>query len=119
MSESGSITSWLEKIPVEREMTDTHAVLWTAILIATVVDIILTLVGVGTGLGEGNPVVRALMGAFGVAGLYIVKFLAMVWLVAGWTLLSDRNASIFLALFAIVTILVTAHNSVLILAAFS
>jgi hypothetical protein len=119
MSWSGSVSRWMEEVPVEREMTDTHAVLWTAIIITTVADIILTLVGVGTGLGEGNPVVRALMSAFGIPGLYIVKFLAMVWLVAGWTLLSDRNASIFLALFAIVTILVTAHNSILILAAVS
>jgi len=72
-------------------------------------------VGVSSGLGEGNPVVGILMGAFGPAGLWVVKFLAMVWLVAGWAYLSDRNASIFLALFAIVTILVTAHNALLIL----
>ncbi|MFC7019533.1 hypothetical protein [Haloarcula halobia] len=34
----------------------------------------------------------------------------MVWLVAGWALLSDRNAAIFLALFAVVTLAVVGHN---------
>lgn len=96
-------------------MTQTHAVLWTTIVIATVIDILLTLTGVASGFGEGNPVVRTLMAAFGPFGLWIVKFLAMVWLVCGWALLSDRDASIFLALFAIVTIVVTAHNTMLFL----
>jgi len=48
------------------------------------------------------------------AGLWLVKFGAMCWLVAGWALLSDRNASIFLGLFAAVTTVVAADNAVLV-----
>ena len=55
------------------------------------------------------------MAAFGPAGLWLVKFAAMCWLVAGWALLSDRNAAVFLGLFAAVTLTVTAHNAVLVL----
>lgn len=99
----------------EREMTQTHAVLWTVILVATVVDILLTLTGMRVGFQEGNVVVRAMLGAFGPAGLWVVKFAAMCWLVAGWVLLSNRKASVFLALFAIVTVVVTAHNALLFL----
>jgi len=94
-----------------RRMTRTHAVLWALILTATVGDILLTLVGTGSGLQEGNAVVATLMGAFGPAGLWLVKFLAMVWLVGGWAFLSDRNAAIFLALFATVTAVVTVYNA--------
>lgn len=101
-------------VPMERDMTETHAVLWTVIVVATVGDVLLTLAGTGLGLQEGNVVVRTMMGAFGPAGLWVVKFLAMCWLVAGWSLLSDRDASIFLALFAIVTVSVTGYNAVLI-----
>ena len=100
-------------LPRQRRMTETHAVLWT-VVVATVGDVLLTMAGMGLGLREGNAVVRLMMGAFGPAGLWVVKFLAMCWLVAGWTLLSDRDASIFLALFAVVTVSVTGYNAVLI-----
>jgi hypothetical protein len=101
-------------LPRQRRMTETHAVLWTVVVVATVGDVLLTMAGMGLGLREGNAVVRMMMGAFGPAGLWVVKFLAMCWLVAGWTLLSDRDASIFLALFAVVTVSVTGYNAVLI-----
>ena len=97
----------------ERRMTSRHAVLWVLILAATVADILLTMAGLASGLQEGNAVVRAMMGAFGPAGLWLVKFGAMVWLVGGWAFLSDRNAAIFLALFATVTVVVTIYNAVL------
>lgn len=96
-----------------RQMTRTHAVLWTLILTATVADILLTMTGTAGGLQEGNAVVRTMMGAFGPAGLWLVKFAAMVWLVGGWAFLSDRNATVFLALFATVTVSVTVYNAVL------
>jgi hypothetical protein len=94
-------------------MTRTHAVLWAVILAATAADICLTLAGTGAGLREGNALVRAMLGAFGPAGLWLVKFAAMAWLVAGWALLSDRDAAVFLGLFAAVTVAVTVHNAVL------
>ena len=91
-------------------MTRAHAVLWTVIVLATVADILLTMAGLANGFREGNAVVVASLSTLGLGGLFLVKFAAMVWLVAGWTLLSDRNASIFLALFAVVTLAVVANN---------
>jgi len=98
-------------------MTRTHAVLWTVVLVATVLDILTTMVGLERGLREGNVVVRAAVEALGVPGLWLVKFGAMVWLVGGWALLSDRNAAIFLALFAVVTVATVAANVVTLLGA--
>ena len=91
-------------------MTRTHAVLWSVILIATVADVLLTTTGLANGLREGNAVVATSLSSFGLAGLLVVKFAAMLWLVAGWTLLSDRNAAMFLALFAAVTVGVVGYN---------
>ena len=99
----------------ERRMTRSHAVLWAIILLTTVADILLTMVGLARGLREGNVVVAALLSEFGLAGLWLVKFGAMVWLVAGWTLLDDRDAAIFLALFATVTAAVVVSNTLLLL----
>jgi hypothetical protein len=98
-----------------REMTTTHAVLWAVILSTTVADILLTMIGLRLGLQEGNVVVHTMLSQFGLAGLWVVKFLAMCWLVAGWALLSDRNAAIFLGLFGLVTLLVVVYNATLVL----
>lgn len=96
-------------------MTRAHAALWTLILATTAADIVLTLAGTQSGLQEGNAVVGAMLSAFGPAGLWLVKFGAMVWLVGGWAVLSDRNAAVFLALFAAVTTAVTVYNAVLLI----
>jgi hypothetical protein len=114
MGSDGATQESLLTLRRERRMTRTHAVLWALIIAATVGDILLTLVGTAGGLQEGNAVVSVMMGAFGPAGLWLVKFLAMVWLVGGWAFLSDRNSAIFLALFATVTVVVTVYNAVLI-----
>ena len=98
----------------ERRMTRTHAVLWAVILLTTVADILLTMVGLAAGLDEGNVVVATMLAELGLAGLWLVKFAAMVWLVAGWLLLSDRNAAIFLGLFAAVTGAVVVSNALLV-----
>ncbi|KAA9398615.1 hypothetical protein Har1130_10375 [Haloarcula sp. CBA1130] len=97
------------------QLSHTHAVLWTVILVATIGDILLTMTGLTVGLQEGNVVVNTMLSEFGLAGLWLVKFGAMLWLVAGWRLLSERNATIFLALFAVVTLAIVAYNSVTIL----
>ena len=89
--------------------------LWALILLTTAADVVLTIVGLAGELQEGNAVVGAMVSSFGLAGLWAVKFAAMCWLVAGWALLSDRNASVFLGLFAAVTSLVVVHNAVTIL----
>lgn len=99
----------------ERRMTRSHAALWTVILATTVADVLLTMVGTANGLTEGNVVVAAAISGLGVTGLWLVKFAAMAWLVAGWALLSDRDGTIFLALFAAVTTAVVARNVVTVL----
>lgn len=96
-------------------MSSTHASLWTLILVTTVADILLTMVGLRLGLQEGNVVVHAMMAQFGLTGLWLVKFLAMCWLVVGWVMLSERNATIFLGLFAAVTLVTVVNNAVLVL----
>jgi len=94
-------------------MTRTHVVLWALILATTVADIPLTMVGLSAGLREGNVVLAAMLAEFDLAGLWLVKFVAMAWLVAGWALLDDRNASVFLALCAAVTGTAVASNGLL------
>ena len=96
-------------------MTRAHAALWALILATTAADTVLTLAGTQSGLQEGNAVVGAMLGAFGPAGLWLVKLGAMVWLVGGWAVLSDRNAAIFLGLFAAVTTVVTVYNAALLI----
>ena len=97
----------------KRRLTQTHAVLWALILATTTADILLTMAGLATGFSEGNVVVAAMLDRFGLAGLFLVKFAAMVWLVGGWALLDDRNAAVFLGLFAAVTTGVVGYNAVL------
>lgn len=97
----------------KRRLTRTHAVLWGLILTTTVADILLTMAGLAAGFSEGNVVVAGMLDRFGLAGLFLVKFAAMVWLVGGWALLDDRNAAVFLALFAAVTSGVVGYNAVL------
>jgi hypothetical protein len=97
-------------VPTERRMTRTHAILWAVILLATVLDVITTLTGLSLGLQEGNVVARTLLASLGIPGFWLLKFAAMAWLVAGWALLSDRNAAIFLALYAVVAVATVVAN---------
>jgi len=106
---------WLPALGPQRRMTRSHAVLWTVILGTTVADVWLTIVGLGLGYEEGNAVVAGLLAAYGLPGLWLLKFAAMVWLVGGWYYLSDRNAAVFLALFAAVTTAVVVHNAAVLL----
>ncbi|MEF8851253.1 MAG: DUF5658 family protein [Haloarculaceae archaeon] len=59
-------------------------------------DVVMTRTGLSQGLAEGNPVVGSMIGTFGPAGLWVVKFGAMCWLVAGWAYLDDWKATVFL-----------------------
>lgn len=98
-----------------RPMRRVHAVLWVVILLSTAADIVLTMAGLAAGLREGNVVVATLLAEFGLPGLWLLKFAAMLWLVAGWLLLDDRNAAVFLGLFAAVTSTVVVSNAALLL----
>jgi len=110
---SDSASDRLLTLRRKRRLTRTHAVLWAVILATTAGDILLTMAGLAAGFSEGNAVVAAMLDRFGLAGLFLVKFAAMAWLVGGWALLDDRNASIFLALFAAVTSGGVGYNTLL------
>jgi len=59
-------TATRELAPVERE-------LWTLAVVAAALDVLLTHHGLQVGLAEGNPIVAAILGTAGVAGLVSLK----------------------------------------------
>lgn len=112
----GSVRERLELACRDAGMSENDVVLWTVVLVATGGDVLLTLAGLAAGLQEGNVVVRTALAALGLPGFWLVKFLALCWLVVGWTLLPDRQGSAFLAIFALVTLAVVLNNALTILA---
>jgi hypothetical protein len=101
---------WGVRETIRRRLTRVHALLWGLVFGATAVDTVSTLVGLHVGLTEGNPVVVALLEAFGPAGLLVVKLPALLTVGTAWLALSRRNAAIALGLFGAVTSLVVANN---------
>jgi hypothetical protein len=95
-------------------MCRSHALLWGVILVTTVADILLTIIGLEAGYREGNVMIAAVLSEFGLAGLWLIKFAAMLWLVCGWLLLNDWNAAVFLGLFAVVTSAVVVSNAIVV-----
>lgn len=102
-------------VRLARHMTETDAVLWAVVIVATVADVVTTISGLSLGLGEGNVVVREMIATLGLAGFWLVKFCALVVLATGWTLLPERTATTFLAVFALVTMAVVLGNAVTLL----
>ena len=110
----GGVAAALDRLPIdldERDMTESHAVLWSVVLVSAVFDILTTLVGLARGLEEGNVVARAFIETYGTPGLGGLKFAALVLLVVAWGLLSDRRATVVLAGFAVVSLFVVAANA--------
>ncbi|MFC7135179.1 MULTISPECIES: DUF5658 family protein [Salinibaculum] len=94
-----------------RPLSESDAVLWTVVILASVFDIVTTIVGLGRGLDEGNRVARAFMETYGTPGIGLLKFSALVVVVLLWTVLDDERASAVLAGFAIVSLLVVGANA--------
>ena len=97
---------------VERQLSESHAVLWTVVILASVFDIVTTIVGIGHGLQEGNAVARAFIETYGTPGIGLLKFSALVLVVVLWAVLPDRYATLVLSVFAWITLLVVALNAV-------
>jgi uncharacterized membrane protein len=97
---------------VERHLSETHAVQWTVILIATVFDITTTIVGVGQGVDEGNAVARAFIETYGTPGLGLLKFAALVTVLVLWAALPDRYGTAILSGFALISLFVVALNAI-------
>lgn len=98
-----------------RDLSETHAVLWTVIIVAAVFDIVTTLVGLQVGLQEGNAIARAFIATYGTPGIGGLKFAALVILVVTWAVLPDRPATIVLGGFAVVSLAVVAMNALTLL----
>jgi uncharacterized membrane protein len=97
---------------IERNLSESHAVLWAVVILASVFDIVTTMVGVERGFAEGNAVARAFIETYGTPGIGLLKFAALVVVVVLWTLLDDERATVVLAVFAAVSVLVVALNAV-------
>jgi uncharacterized membrane protein len=97
---------------VHRQLSESHAVLWSVVILASVFDIVTTSVGLEQGLQEGNGVARAFIATYGTPGIGLLKFSALVVVVLLWAALPDRYATVVLATFAWVSLLVVAANAV-------
>ncbi len=99
----------------ERELPESHAVLWTVIIVAAAFDVVTTLAGLSVGFGEGNRVARAFLATYGEAGIGLLKFAALVVLVVTWHYLPDRPAELILTGFAVISVLTVALNALTLL----
>lgn len=95
----------------ERNLTESHAVLWSVIIVASVFDILTTITGLSKGLAEGNAVARAFMETYGTPGLGLLKFSALLLLLLAWAGLPDRDAELVLTGFALVSLVTVVLNA--------
>ncbi|MFT4922874.1 MAG: hypothetical protein ACI8XM_002093 [Haloarculaceae archaeon] len=93
-------------------LSESHAVLWTVVLVSSVFDIVTTIVGIERGASEANTIAQAFIETYGAPGIGLLKFSALVLVVVLWALLSDRHATVVLAAFAVVSLAVVAINAV-------
>lgn len=96
---------------VERQLSESEAVLWAVIVIASVFDVLTTMRGLALGFQEGNAVARAFIDTYGHPGIGLLKFVALVILVLCWWLLPERQATIVLTGFAVISLLTIALNA--------
>ena len=95
---------------VERQLSESEALLWTVIVVAAVFDVLTTMRGLALGFEEGNVVARAFIDTYGGPGLGLLKFVALVVLVGAWWWLPERQATLVLAGFAVISLLTIALN---------
>lgn len=97
--------------PIERRLSESHTVLWSVVVVASLFDVVTTIVGLEQGLAEGNGVARAFIATYGTPGIGLLKFSALVVVVVAWASLDDRRATAVLAGFALVSLVVVASNA--------
>ncbi|MBX0348864.1 DUF5658 family protein [Haloarcula pellucida] len=100
------------RLPLERRLSESHAVLWAVVILASLFDIVTTMVGLERGLTEGNAVARAFIETYGTPGVGLLKFSALVVVVVCWAWFDDRRATAVLTAFALVSLAVVASNAV-------
>jgi hypothetical protein len=94
-----------------RPLSESHAVLWTVVILASVLDIVTTIVGLGRGAAEGNTVAVAFIETYGTPGVGLLKFSALLLVALAWWRLPDRQAYAVLLGFSVVSVLVVALNA--------
>jgi hypothetical protein len=92
-------------------LSETDAVLWAVVIVASVFDIVTTIVGIEHGATEGNSVAVAFLETYGTTGIGLLKFSALVIVTLSWWRLDDRRASVVLLAFALVSLLVVFLNA--------
>ena len=102
----------LDRFVEDRPMPETDGVLWTVVIVTTILDVVTTMVGLGVGLEEGNAVARAFIQTYGTPGIGALKLVGLVILVVVWAKLPERSATIVLAGFAVITLLVVLLNAI-------
>ncbi len=85
----GSGGGWL---PGERQLSESHTVLWSVVILSSVFDVVTTVVGTGRRLSEGNAVARAFIETYGTPGIGLLKFTTLLIVVVTWTRFDDRRA---------------------------
>lgn len=94
-----------------RPLPETDAVLWTVVIVGAALDVTTTIVGVGSGIPEGNAVARAFIETYGTPGIGALKLAALLVLVLTWQALEAESARFALAGFALVSLVVSAANT--------
>ena len=107
----GERTSESGRLLLERQLSESHTVLWAVVILASLFDVVTTIVGLGIGLSEGNAVARAFIATYGTPGIGLLKFSALVVVVVCWAWLDDRRATAVLSGFAVVSVVVVALNA--------
>ncbi|WP_135667404.1 DUF5658 family protein [Halorhabdus rudnickae] len=101
----------LEDVLEPQPLPEADAVLWAVVIVGSALDVVTTIVGVGSGLSEGNAVARAFMATYGTPGIGALKLLALLALVGAWGYLKGESSRLVLMGFALVTLLVSALNT--------
>lgn len=110
MDEESSVPADLGQL--SRSLPESDAVLWAVVILASVLDVITTMVGLERGFAEGNAVARAFIEVYGSPGIGLLKFVALVVVVLAWALLPERYGTTVLQATAIVSLVVVALNVV-------
>jgi hypothetical protein len=101
----------LESFLEPRPLPESDAVLWTVVIVGAAVDVVTTMVGVASGIPEGNAVAKAFMNTYGTPGIGALKLAALVVLALTWHYLNGESARLVLFGFALVTLVVIALNT--------
>lgn len=101
----------LEEFLEPKPVPETDALLWTIVVVGAILDVTTTIVGVGSGVPEGNPVAQAFLETYGTPGIGALKLVSLVVLALTWHALEEQSARLALAGFALVSLVVTMLNT--------